>query len=68
MPCLARYIAAVGGLTVENLDMVIGAIQRDWIADRITSAEMVKLTEAARTKREEVLYVAAASESSSASC
>ncbi len=67
MPCLARYLAAVGGLTIKTLDTVIGAIQRDWIADRITSAEMVKLTEAARTMREEVEHVAAAVESPPAS-
>ncbi len=68
MPLLASYISAVGQLTGDSVATVIGAIERDWIADRLTSAERVRLLEEARSYNQEVCHVAAASESSSASC
>lgn len=63
MPRLASYLAAFGQLTGDDVDTVIGAIERDWIADRLTSVDRVRLIE--ETYRE-VHHVAAASESSPA--
>lgn len=65
MPRLASYLAAFGQLTGDDVDTVIGAIERDWIADRLTSVDRVRLIEEAKTYRE-VHHVAAASESSPA--
>lgn len=67
MPRLASYLAAFGQLTGDDVDTVIGAIERDWIADRLTCADRVRLIEEARHYRE-VHHVAAASESSPAPC